>query len=106
MHIYMLKALDTKDGGESSGFVVRVIFASGEDNATFTPTHVLPEGYALLDTKWVFRAKLLASMYLDKRKARWCIRGDMQEPGTYDPFTCFAPTPAPICIKYMLNLAL
>jgi hypothetical protein len=81
-------------------------FHSHRDNDTFTPTDVLPKGYALLDTKWIFRCKLLASMYLDKRKSRWCIRGDMQMPDTYSPYKCFAPTPASFTIKLMLNLCL
>ena len=77
----MLTCVDTKEWR----LALWVEFDSHRDNDTMTPTSVLPKGYVLLDTKWVFKVKLTSAAFLDKRKARWCIRGDMQQPDTYDP---------------------
>jgi hypothetical protein len=98
----MLTCVDTKEWR----LALWVEFDSHRDNDTMTPTSVLPKGYVLLDTKWVFKVKLTSAAFLDKRKARWCIRGDMQQPDTYDPFACYAPTPATFTVKLMLNLCL
>jgi hypothetical protein len=52
-------------------------FHSHRDNDTFPPTSVLPKGYALLETTWIFRCKLLASFTI-KLMLNLCLQLDIE----------------------------
>jgi len=77
--------------------------ASQEANNTWEVVD-RPEGYKLLDTRWVFKIKQNPDGTVDRYKARLVIRGYRQQEGV-DYYETFAPVCRYESIRLLLNLA-
>ncbi len=65
----------------------------------------LPEGAHVLASTWVFRIKRYPDGRFRKTKARFCVRGDMQEEGV-DYFDRYAPVVAWSTVRLLLCLSI
>jgi hypothetical protein len=63
-----------------------------------------PRGVNVITGKWLFKNKLLLDGSLERRKARWVVRGFNQRPGV-DFDQTFSPIVKPATIRTMLHLA-
>jgi histone deacetylase 1/2 len=63
-----------------------------------------PPDAKVISGKWVFKNKLNPDGTLDRRKARWVLRGDHQRPGI-DFDQTFSPVVKPATIRTVLTLA-
>ena len=63
-----------------------------------------PDGINPIDTKWVFKVKMLPNGQIDKYKARLCARGFTQQHGV-DYFETFAPVIRMESLRILLALA-
>ena len=65
----------------------------------------VPEGAHVLASTWVFRIKSYPDGRFRKTKARFCVRGDMQEEGV-DYFERYAPVVAWSTVRLLLCLSI
>jgi len=63
-----------------------------------------PTGAHVITGKWIFKKKYHADGTLERRKARWVVRGFSQRPGL-DFDQTFAPVVKPATIRVVLHLA-
>lgn len=63
-----------------------------------------PSGAHVVSGKWIFKNKLNADGSLERRKARWVVRGFSQRPGL-DFDQTFSPVVKPATIRTVLHLA-
>lgn len=63
-----------------------------------------PRGAHIITGKWIFRNKFNADGSLERRKARWVVRGFSQRPGL-DFDQTFSPVVKPATIRTVLHLA-
>jgi histone deacetylase 1/2 len=63
-----------------------------------------PPGVRVLSGKWILKNKLCPDGSLERRKARWVLRGDVQRPGI-DFDQTFSPVVKPATIRTVLTLA-
>jgi histone deacetylase 1/2 len=63
-----------------------------------------PPGVRVLSGKWILKNKLCPDGSLERRKARWVLRGDVQRPGI-DFDQTFSPVVKPATIRAVLTLA-
>jgi hypothetical protein len=63
-----------------------------------------PPGARVITGKWVLKNKLHPDGTLERRKARWVLRGDVQRPGV-DFDQTFSPVVKPATIRTVLTLA-
>lgn len=63
-----------------------------------------PRGAHIITGKWIFKNKFHADGSLERRKARWVVRGFSQRPGL-DFDQTFSPVVKPATIRTVLHLA-
>jgi hypothetical protein len=63
-----------------------------------------PPGVRVISGKWILKNKLNPDGSLERRKARWVLRGDIQRPGV-DFDQTFSPVVKPATIRTVLTLA-
>ena len=72
-------------------------------NGTWEPVP-RPPGAHVISGKWIFKNKYNADGSLERRKARWVVRGFSQRPGL-DFDQTFSPVVKPATIRMVLHLA-
>jgi histone deacetylase 1/2 len=63
-----------------------------------------PQGARVISGKWILKNKLHPDGLLERRKARWVLRGDTQRPGV-DFDQTFSSVVKPVTIRIVLTLA-
>ena len=78
-------------------------FKALQDNGTWELV-LRPPGAHVITGKWIFKNKFHADGRLERRKARWVVRGFSQRPGL-DFDQTFSPVVKPATIQTVLHLA-